>query len=80
MFKKEDFKNGMVVELDTGDRRLFWEGRFIDSHGYIPLTYYNDDLKNMDRISMDENIDKIFLTHRVAYFGDFFRDDKLTKI
>jgi len=80
MFKKIDFKNGMVIGLDTGDRRLFWEGRFIDKCGYIPLGYYNDNLNNMDRIPGDHNIDKIFLAHGVGYFDDFFSDDNLTMI
>lgn len=80
MFKKEDFKNGMVVELDTGDRRLFWNGRFIDHHGYIPLSFYDSDLNNTDRIPKDENIDKIFTVKNVGYFNAFFRDENLIQI
>ena len=80
MFNKADFKNGMVVELDTGERRLFWENKFIDARGYIPLCYYNDNLNNIDRIPGDENIDRIYITHNVGYFNDFFENDNLTKI
>lgn len=80
MFKKEDFKNGMVVQLDTGSRRLFWDARFIDQSGYIPLSYYNDSLLNTDRIPKDENIVKIYTVKNVGYFDDFFVDENLTEI
>ena len=80
MFKKSDFKNGMVILLDTGKKRLFWEDKFIDAHGFIPLHYYNDQLNNIDRIHKDENIEKIFTSHGVGYFEDFFRGVNLTEI
>lgn len=80
MFKKEDFKNGMVVQLDTGSRRLFWDERFIDQNGYIPLSDYNDSLLNTDRIPKDENIVKIYTVNNVGYFNDFFVDENLTEI
>ena len=79
-FYKSSFKNGMVVELDTGERRLFWDDRFIDEHGYIPLCYYDENLNNMDRIDHKENIDKIFTVKNVGYFSCFFMDRNLTEI
>jgi hypothetical protein len=80
LFDKNNFKNGMVIELDTGARRLFWDGRFIDEYGFIPLWHYNDDLKNMDNILGQENIDKIYTVTNVGYFKDFFHDFNLTLI
>jgi hypothetical protein len=80
LFPKANFKNGMVVELDTRKRRLFWEGRFIDGTGYIPLGYYDNELNNMDTINHTDNINKIYLSHDVGYFEDFFRDASLTEI
>lgn len=80
MFRKEDFKNGMVVQLDTGERRLFWEGKFIDQYGFISLDFYDDNLNNIHRITKDKNIDIIYTTHDVRYFGAFFTDTNLTEI
>lgn len=80
MFKKEDFKNGMVVQLDTGGRRLFWDGRFIDQLGFIPIQHFDENLHNMDRITYDENINAVYTVKNVGYFDDFFRDVNLTKV
>jgi hypothetical protein len=79
-FNKQSFKNGMVVELDTGRKRLYWEGRLIDEHGYIPLCYYDEDLRNTDNINNEDNIDKVFTARNVGYFSDFFSDRNLTEI
>lgn len=80
MFNKKDFKNGMVVELNSGKRRLFWENKFIDKIGFIPLKYYDDNLNHIYEVPKDDNINKIFLTHDIGYFNGFFEDDCLTKI
>lgn len=80
MFNKIDFKDGMIVQLDTGKKRLYWEGKFIDMGGYIPLDYYDDNLNNMDSITKDGNIDKVFLVHGVESFDTFFNTKNLTEI
>lgn len=79
MFKKEDLKNGMVVEFNDGSRRLLWEDKLIDSQGFIPMGFINDELLNMDDLRK-AYIVKIFLTHNVCYFTDFLRDKSLTCI
>lgn len=79
-FPKSNFINGMVVQLDTGAKRLYWDGRFIDEGGYIPLCYYNNDLRNTDNRFGRENIDKIFTVKDVMYFKNFFDESKLTEI
>lgn len=79
MFKKKDFQNGMVVEMNDGRRRLFWNDRFIDEHGYIPMCNISDDLYDLDTIDK-QHIVKVFLTHDVCYFRDFLRDESLTCI
>ena len=80
IFPHSRFTNGMVVELDTGCKRMYWEGRFIDEHGYIPLCYYNEDLRNVDNRFGRDNIDKIFTTRNVGYLKDFFNERNLTEI
>lgn len=79
MFNKKDFQNGMVVEMNNGVRRLLWNGKFIDEHGYIPISHLSDDLYDLDTTS-GQHIVKVFLTHDVCYFKDFLRDERLTCI
>ena len=79
MFRKEDFQNGMVVEMSDGRRRMFWNGRLIDEYGYIPMSFIDDKLYNSDS-TVKEHIVKVFLTHDVCYFRDFLRDESLTCI
>ena len=79
MFKKKDFQNGMVIEMNDGRRRLFWNDRFIDEHGYVPICNISDNLYDLDRIDK-QHIVKVFLTHDVCYFRDFLRDESLTCI
>lgn len=80
MFKKEDFKNGMVTQLHTGERMLFWESKFIDQDGFIALDFYDHNLNNIHRITKDKNIDIIYTTHDTHYFDAFFIDANLTEI
>ena len=80
IFKKTDFKNGMVVELNTRERRLVWEDRLINECGYIPLENYDDNLNNTNELYKKEDIDKVFLTHDVRYLEDFFSDGKIIEI
>lgn len=80
MFKLEDFENGMVVELEDGKKRLYWEGNFIDQHGYIPIKYYNANLNNTDRIGNRDDIKRIFTSTNISYFGAFLIEDNLTEI
>lgn len=79
MFKKSDLKNGMVIEFNNGERRLLWEEKLIDNRGYIPIQNINEELYNMDSISR-EHITKIYLSHDVRYFNDFFNNESLTCI
>jgi hypothetical protein len=79
MFKLLDLKNGMVVELNDGSRRLLWENRLIDQHGFIPLGSFNKHLINADCSNLVK-IDKIYLTHSIYYLNDFFNDESLTEI
>ena len=79
MFRKEDFQNGVVVEMSDGRRRMFWNGRLIDECGYIPMSFIDDKLYNSDS-TVKEHIVKVFLTHDICYFRDFLRDDSLTCI
>lgn len=81
MFKKIDFKNGMVVELANKEKRLYWDGNLIAQSDCIPIRYYDNDLKNMnDASEKNKDINKVFLTHDIGYFNDFFRYYNLTKI
>ena len=80
MFKKSDLKNGMVIELNSGIRRLVWEDRLINECGFIPLQNYDDNLNNINELSKEENIDKVFLTRDVSYLEDFFSDKKIIEI
>ena len=79
MFLKSDLKNGMVVKMSDGRRRMVWENKLIDEHGYIPMAYINENLCNVDN-RFGEYIEKVYLTHDVCYFKDFFRDERLTCI
>lgn len=79
MFDKGNFKNGMVVEFNDGNRRLVWEGRLIDSCGFIPLHFIDKDLVDMDSIKC-KYITKVYLTKNVCSFNDFFREKNLTCI
>lgn len=79
MFNKGDIQNGMVVEMNTGERRLCWNGRLIDNFGYIPMEHIDDTLCDIDKIDR-QYISKIFLTHDVSYFKRFLMDDSLTCI
>lgn len=79
MFNKKDFQNGMVIEMNDGRKRLFWNGRFIDKHGYIPLCNISEDLYDLDTINR-QHIIKVFLTHDVCYLSAFFNDENLTCI
>lgn len=79
MFLKKDLVNGMVVEFNDGHRRLVWNDRLIDSHGYIPMSYINDKLINIDHIHK-EYIARIYLTHDIGYLTDFFNDKNLSCI
>ena len=80
IFKKTDFKNGMVVELNTRERRLVWDDRLINEYGFIPLENYDDNLNNINELSKEENINKVFLTRDVSYLEDFFSDKKIIEI
>lgn len=46
VMEKEDLRDGMVVELVNGDRRLISNGKLINSNGIITnsLDNYKDDL------------------------------------
>ena len=79
MFNKEDFQNGMVIELNTGRKRLFWNGRLMDEYGYIPLSCIDEDFHIVDTIN-EQYVVKVFLTHDIGYLGSFFRDENLTCI
>lgn len=79
MFNKKDFQNGMVIEMNDGRRRLFWNDRFIDEDGYILMCDISDDLYVLGRIDR-LHIVKVFLTHDVCYFGAFLSDENLTCI
>ncbi|EPB8173167.1 hypothetical protein ACRTAL_002343 [Clostridium perfringens] len=35
MFNKEDLRNGMVVELVNGERRLIFNGKLINNNGVV---------------------------------------------
>lgn len=80
MFKLEDFENGMVVELKCGDKRLFWEGNFIDKNGYIPVSLYNKELVNTDTFDGRDDIVRIYESKHVTHFNAFFADKHLTEI
>ena len=79
MFKKEDLKNGMVVEFNNGGRRLVWENRLIDKLGYIPISNINKELYNSDSLN-GEHITKIYLAHDIMYLNSFFNSKSLTCI
>ena len=79
MFKKEDLKNGMIVEFNTGDRRLVWEDRLIDKLGYIPMSNINKELYNLDSLNR-EYITKIHLAHDIMNLNSFFNSKSLTCI
>lgn len=79
MFNKKDFQNGMVIEMNDGTRRLLWNGKFIDEHGYISLSNLNNDLYDLDTTN-HQYVVKVFLTHDVCYLKDFLKDDSLTCI
>ena len=80
IFKKEDFRNGMVVDLDSGERRMLWDGRFIDNHGYISLSSYDDNLNNMHNIYNRDNIIKVYNSKDILFMGMFFRNECLELI
>ena len=61
MFKKVDLKNGMVVQVNNGSKRLFFEGRLIDDKGDIYLDRYDENLKHLSRLFADFDIDKIYI-------------------
>ena len=79
MFNKEDFQNGMVIELNTGRRRMFWNGRFIDEYGYMSMNCIDEDLY-ISHSTSNQHIVKVFLTHDIGYLSGFLRDGNLTCI
>lgn len=70
----------MVVDLDSGERRIFWDGRFIDNHGYIPLSSYDENLNNVHNIGRIDNVIRIYNSKNILFMGMFFRDDCLDLI
>ena len=82
-FKKSDLKNGMVVEFNTGERRLLWNDRLIDDIGFIWLENIKEDkygnLKHIANIN-NEVINSVYETHDIGSINDFFKDEHLTLI
>jgi hypothetical protein len=80
MFKKSDFKNGMIVEFNNGKRRMIWDDKLIDNIGFIWMANIDEkDLRHLDSIK-GEFIDRIYKTYNIGSMNDFFRDDSLTEI
>lgn len=58
--KKSDLKNGMVVELRNGDRKIKIDHILIGMEGYIELDSLTDDLK-FSASKHDLDVVKVFL-------------------
>ena len=76
--KKEDLKNGMVVEFRDESRGLVHNGRIISMEDYLLMSKLNDDLTN--KIGIEEiDIMKIFHSKPIT-LGDLFADNRLELI
>lgn len=42
------WKDGYIFKMSNGKCRMVWDDAAIDSHGYIPKGYFNDELVNTD--------------------------------
>lgn len=76
--KKEDLKNGMVVEFRDKSRGLVHNERIISMEDYLLISKLNDDLTN--KIGIEEiDIMKIFHSKPIT-LGDLFADNRLELI
>lgn len=83
ILKKSDLKDGMIVEFNTGKRRLLWKDRLIDYIGFMWFDDIKEDkfgnLRNVGNINY-EIIDKVYETHDIGSINDFLEDEHLTVI
>ena len=76
--KKEDLKNGMVVEFRDKSRGLVHNERIISIEDYLLISNLNDDLTN--GVGIEEiDIMKIFHSKPIT-LGDLFADNRLELI
>ena len=66
-FTKKDLKNGMVVETREGNRYMVVGDSLMRDVGYLPLSLYNDDLRE----DSDSKFD-IMKVYDVQYHLDLF--------
>ena len=76
--KKEDLKNGMVVEFRDKSRGLVHNKRIIDKEEFVFISNLNDDLTNASSFK-DLDIMKIFDSN-ASTLGDLFSDNRLELI
>ena len=76
--KKEDLKNGMVVEFRDKSRGLVHNKRIIDKEEFVFISNLNDDLTNASSFK-DLDIMKIFDSN-ASTLGDLFADNRLELI
>ena len=76
--KKEDLKNGMVVEFRDKSRGLVHNKRIIDKEEFVFISNLNDDLTNASSFK-DLDIMKIFDSNAPT-LGDLFSDNRLELI
>lgn len=76
--KKQDLKDGMILETRNGDRHLLTNGVMRDFKGHMRLVSYSDDLKFEDNKKYD--IIKVYKDTMLYSLTTIFKDDYLTLI
>lgn len=71
---KSDLKNGMVVELRNGNKKLVLNNKMVNDCGYLDFDLFTSDLKHT---SSSHTIIKIYET-KGRYFDELLLEDYLT--
>lgn len=68
--KEKYWKTGNIFEFNTGCKRLVWNEAVIDNRGYIPKSFFNDELVNKDNIAGEYVIRIYYPNNQAQYFAE----------
>ena len=75
--KKQDLKDGMIVELESGARRMKLGDKLISYYSWVSIDDFEDDLSNS--FNKEDSIKKVFESSGYN-FDSMFSDSYLTLI
>lgn len=71
--KERFWQIGNIFEFNNGRKKLVWNNSVIDSHGYIPKTFFNEDLVNIYS-TVGEHVIRIYSPNiKAGYFKELLK-------